>query len=449
LTKNIKITPCEEFSTQSGVNGFIHDISTNGIMYLDFCFDLHQVPERLLSLVPLFSRSLLLMGNRNEDYSKLIRKIGIHTGGIRLVRITGSHFGNRHAESKLTFRIKLTYAKMDKLKDILASLFTGINWDNRERFNQILLEEKSEYEAGIVPSGHSLVLTRIRSTLSEADWIQEQFGGVSYLQFLRSACERMDSGWDDLCADLQQLYKLIINRKALLINVTTDRKQCRNYNSYINELVSLIPERELGSDDWKFSAAKRNQILATSTQVNYIGTGFALPDNKFNPGGALAVIRKSIGTDYLWNLIRVQGGAYGGFASFDDLSRIFALVSYRDPQFSRTYEVYQKLADYLLNFSIAPEELERIKISVIGDLDMPLLPDALGFISFRRKLLGVNDGYRQQYRDNVFAATEQHFHEFGQIVRSGLENAVKVAMCREDVFMESGFTESDFDIIRV
>jgi hypothetical protein len=61
---------------------FTHDLFTNGIVYLDVGFDLHQVPGQLLPYAKLFGQSLLQMGTETEDYVKLSQRIGRLTGGI-------------------------------------------------------------------------------------------------------------------------------------------------------------------------------------------------------------------------------------------------------------------------------------------------------------------------------------------------------------------------------
>ena len=40
--------------------------------------------------------------------------------------------------------------------------------------------------------------------------------------------------------------------------------------------------------------------------------------------------------DYLWNQVRVQGGAYGSSASSNPISGSFVFSSYRDPNLKKT-----------------------------------------------------------------------------------------------------------------
>ena len=43
------------------------------------------------------------------------------------------------------------------------------------------------------------------------------------------------------------------------------------------------------------------------------------------------VITNYLRTTWLWERVRVQGGAYGGFCVFNHRSGVFTYLSYRDP----------------------------------------------------------------------------------------------------------------------
>jgi presequence protease len=52
-------------------------------------------------------------------------------------------------------------------------------------------------------------------------------------------------------------------------------------------------------------------------------------------------------TGYLWDNVRVMGGAYGGFCNFNPNTGLFSFLSYRDPNLHKTLQIYDGCADYL------------------------------------------------------------------------------------------------------
>ena len=76
-------------------------------------------------------------------------------------------------------------------------------------------------------------------------------------------------------------------------------------------------------------------------QVNYVGKAANLyEDAGYKLHGSAYVINKYLGTTWLWDRIRVSGGAYGGFSDFDSHSCIFTYLSYRDPNLLKSVDNY-------------------------------------------------------------------------------------------------------------
>ena len=76
-------------------------------------------------------------------------------------------------------------------------------------------------------------------------------------------------------------------------------------------------------------------------QVNYVGkAGNLYEDAGYKLHGSSYVINKLLGTTWLWDRVRVSGGAYGGFSDFDPHSGMFTFLSYRDPNLLKTVDNY-------------------------------------------------------------------------------------------------------------
>ena len=120
---------------------------------------------------------------------------------------------------------------------------------------------------------------------------------------------------------------------------------------------------------------------------------------------------------YLWEKIRVQGGAYGGFSAFDDASGVFTFLSYRDPNVAATIENYDKAGSYLKGLDasrLSDNELTKAIIAAIGDLDSYQLPDAKGYTSMMRYLTNRTDALRQKMREQVLSTNGEDFIAFGE-----------------------------------
>ena len=131
---------------------------------------------------------------------------------------------------------------------------------------------------------------------------------------------------------------------------------------------------------------------------------------------------------WLWEKVRVQGGAYGGNCSFDRRSGLFSFTSYRDPNLLQTLDIFDQTARFLRETPVSDSELTKSIIGVIGQLDDYMLPDAKGYASMVRHLLGESDEFRQQMRDEVLATTAQDFRRFADALESVRARGLVVVM---------------------
>jgi hypothetical protein len=125
-----------------------------------------------------------------------------------------------------------------------------------------------------------------------------------------------------------------------------------------------------------------------------------------------------LGTTWLWDRVRVSGGAYGGFSDFDSHSGMFTYLSYRDPNLLKTLDNYDATVDFLRDLEIGKEELTKSIIGTIGDVDSYQLPDAKGYTALMRHLLNVTDEERQERREQILGTTQKDFKNFADALET-------------------------------
>ena len=415
IDPKIKTIPIE-IGEIAGARLLTHDLPTNGILYLDLGFDLHPLPADLLPFVGILGRLLLQMGTDTQDYVTLTQRIGKSTGGIHATTLTSTIRESRDSALYFFLRGKATTDKAQELLDILKDVLLSAKFDNRERFKQIVLEEKAGAEAGLIPGGHIVVKNRLSARFSEADWAAEQIGGLENLFFLRRLAEDIEKDWGAVLEKLETLRQLLINRATMIVNVTLDSTSLGSLHPALAALIDALPTSRPVSAKWLPATSGKNEGLSIPAQVNYVGKGANLYALGYEPDGSVNVIRNYLGTTWLWEKVRVQGGAYGGFSTFDMTSGTFNYISYRDPNLLTTLENYDNTPAFLRALDLSESELTKTIIGTIGELDAYLLPDAKGWASMLRHLTHYTDDIRQQIRDEVLGASATDFKRFAEIL---------------------------------
>jgi Zn-dependent M16 (insulinase) family peptidase len=436
LPRTNKLTPIEVTSLRD-TRVLYHDLFTNGIVYLDVGFDLHTLPADLLSYVPLFGRALLETGVGNEDFVRLSQRIGRSTGGIQPQRWASSVSGRNECAAWLNLRGKALPEQTGELLAILSDILSRARLDNRERFQQLALEEKAAVESRLAPAGSAYVDRRLRANYFEADWAEEQMGGVSYLFFVRRLVDELDKDWDGVLAKLERIRSTLLNRAAMLCNVTAAAADWARVKPQLADFLGALPHAPVKPATWRVADTPHAEGLVIPAKVNYVGKGADLYRAGLKPSGAHIVARRYLRTTWLWDKVRVQGGAYGGQCMFDRYSGGFTFVSYRDPNLLATLDIYDRTAEFLKTAELDHAELTRNIIGTIGEVDTYRLPDAKGFASMQRHLIGDTDEARQRMREEILSTTAADLRNFagamtevaahGRVVVLGSEQAIEGA----------------------
>ena len=102
--------------------------------------------------------------------------------------------------------------------------------------------------------------------------------------------------------------------------------------------------------------------------IGYAGKAMNLHTAGVGYSGSLAVLANILNFNYLWNEVRVKGGAYGvGFRGMQDGEVL--LYSFRDPNPGRSIGTFATIADYTRTFCAQPADLTRFILGSVAELD--------------------------------------------------------------------------------
>jgi Zn-dependent M16 (insulinase) family peptidase len=427
----------------AGIRTYTHPLPTNGVIYLELGFDMQALPGRLLPYLPIFSRALTQTGTSTEDFVSLTQRIGRSTGGVGVQRWSNTRRDGSGTAAWVFVRGKAVPEKAGELLAIMHDVLTDARLDNRERIRQMVLEGKAGFESSLAGMGNGIAAQRLRAQFNESDWLGEQTGGVSQYFFVRDLVGKIENDWPVVEAALREIRDILLVRAKMVVNITADRATIDGFRPALAAFLGDLPQGVAGGDGWGFVPNRMSEGLTFPAQVNYVAKGGNLIALGVKPTGGMAVAIKHLNTTYMWDKVRVQGGAYGGSSGFDPFSGNFVFISYRDPNLLETIDNYDNAAAFLRQ-SIGEQELTRSVIGVIGGVDTYRLPDAKGFTSLLWELMGDTDEARQQRREEILGASQADFAALAdgldalrsnaEVVVLGSETAIKAANDERKVF---------------
>ncbi|KAL0917124.1 hypothetical protein M5K25_012171 [Dendrobium thyrsiflorum] len=435
----------------NGVKVLHHDLFTNDVVYSEVVFDMSAVKKELLQLIPLFCQSLLEMGTKDMDFVQLNQLMGRKTGGISIYPLTSSVRGKVDPCTRIIVRGKAMSGKVEDLFNLMNCILQDVQFTDLQRFKQFVSQSKARMESRVRGSGHGIAAARMDAKLNVAGWISEQMSGISYLNFLEDLEKRLDQNWDEISSSLEEIRKSVFYREGCLVNMTAEEKNLNHSTKFVAKFIDLLPSSASTElHPLRNQLPPVNEAIVIPTQVNYVGKAGNIYEAGYQLSGSAYVISKYIGNTWLWDRVRVSGGAYGGFCDFDTHSGVFSYLSYRDPNLLKTLEVYDGTASFLRELDLDDDSLTKAIIGTIGDVDAYQLPDAKGYSSLLRHLLGITDEEREIRREEILSTRLKDFKEFADVIETVRDKGVVVVVASpEDVNAANEEKSGFFDVKKV
>ncbi len=404
IPRKVEIIPTKK-NILENVQTLTHDLFTNGIAYVDLAFDLGYIPENLQLYLPLLGKMTTGMGAAGFSYEEMAKRIALKMGGFGYDLSVGFTADAKANFQKMIFSFSALYRNLPEAISIIIDVLCAGDLSAEARMRDLIAERKNNLQSAIVPSGHIFAKRAAGAALTLPAYRDEQWHGRTQLRFVQQKAGNFETAKNDLQEKLQQLKSLVFNKDNLLINITADDQGIKIVRENILLLLQKLPANKLTKKQTQPQLAPVYAGIAVPTSVSYVASVLKAPAY-IDPASAMMMLAaKELSNSYLYKHIRVQGGAYGGMSSFDPSLGLFSFISYRDPHIAETLQIFKDAQAFFAQSEMATDDMEKAIISTIGALDKPLDPSGRGYAAMMRTFAGLTDEMRQNFRDNVLAAT--------------------------------------------
>ena len=356
---------------ENEITFLFNDLFTNGIAYIDFCFNMDDIPKEYISYVGLLKYILGYMDTEHYKYTDLNKEIDLYLGGFS----TGTGLYEKKYTSFYTLNaeihVKALYENISKAFKLIREVICHTKFHDTKRLKEILEETKSRINAQIISSGDSAAILRCFSHIIKSYYIRENMAGYSFYKFLSDILENYEEKKIEVADKLKEVTEYAFGKSQIVLNYAGDKHHFEEVKTLTNQLTVQIPKREEESG-FDFVPAKKNEAIKTSGQVQYVArVGNYNEEGKTLPyHGSLYVLNNILRSEYLWNHIRVLGGAYG--CNFNSArSGNIMLSSYRDPNLKKTSDTFLNVTDYIRQFDANKRDMRKFIIGAISILDRP------------------------------------------------------------------------------
>lgn len=422
-----------------GVKTLLHEVHTNGIIYADVYFNMADLNAQEMAQAGLLCALLSRLDTQEHSALALQTELNTHIGALCFSPDILQVKGNRTAaRANLRMSLSVLESESEPALRLCREILLTTRYTDGGRIRNILRQLKMAQEQSFPAAGHSAAMNRAEAALSTEGALQEYTGGLEFYRAVKEWERNFPAIRETLCAQLEQLAKRLFVRERMLLCLTGKPQR-----TFARALCRLVPDGAMRVPTLSRLPALplRREGIRVPAQIAFAVQAGSLAQDY---GGVALVAKTIISLEYLWNRVRVQGGAYGA-GLVVHANRMAYFYSYRDPGAVRSLACYGEAAAFLRDLCARKDaDIEKFIIGAISASDPVLSPRMRGVVAVTRYLRGQTYADRCRIRREMLGANRTELTRLAdaieKVVSSGkicvVGGATQLRECKDKGYID-------------
>ena len=380
-----------------------HDLPTHQLAHALTYFDLSHLSFAELPYVTVLTRLMNQLATERMSAGELDSYVCANLGFLSFTTEVATQPNWKLASPRLLVSAGALSEKMDALARIPREVWSETVFEDTERMRDVLTQTRIGMEQSFLMNGHSAALARAMSYGSPAAVLTQQLSGVDFYLFLRDLLDNFDDRKEGLCETLRELQARIFTSTGTVASFTGSDEDYRRYWNAAGDL-GLSPRTAATKELYVPWPEDKREAFIIPSDVTYLARACDPRTLEIETDGTWSVASNALSYDYLWNEIRVKGGAYGcGFRS--PSPRHASFYTYRDPAIDPSLARIEAAGDWLASFDPDAGTFEGFIVSCVSGMDAPLKPYALTKRRNAEYFCKTPSGKRAERRQQMLEST--------------------------------------------
>lgn len=380
-----------------------HDLPTHQLAYALTYFDLSHLSFAELPYVTVLTRLMNQLATERMSAGELDSYVCANLGFLSFTTEVATQPNWKLAHPRLLVSAGALSEKMDALARIPREVWSETVFEDTERMRDVLTQTRIGMEQSFLMNGHSAALARAMSYGSPAAVLTQQLSGVDFYLFLRDLLDNFDDRKGGLCETLRELQARIFTSTGAVASFTGSDEDYRRYWNDAGDL-GLSPRTAATKELYVPWPEDKREAFIIPSDVTYLARACDPRTLEIETDGTWSVASNALSYDYLWNEIRVKGGAYGcGFRS--PSPRHASFYTYRDPAIDPSLARIEAAGDWLASFDPDVDTFEGFIVSCVSGMDAPLKPYTLTKRRNAEYFCKTPSGKRAERRQQMLEST--------------------------------------------
>lgn len=391
-------------------------LQSNGIIYLKLHFDVDSLDKELLPYAGLLTDVLGKLDTGKYSYQELPMVTNKVFGGLSFQNDVYSK-NTEDYTGFLTVKSKFLKEDLAQVAELTKEILLNTNFDALDSLQKIVRGAKIKGENYLLNYSHLEAIHYSVGQLSTGGKINEITSGIDYFHFLVRIDKMLSEAPEVVINNLKKAANYLFTQKSFHISIGCEEEDLNKAIELRNFIYQNLKPGEDRNFE-KFSFDKRPSSLGFTANSTVQYNIFSADYKKlgYSYSGRMQVLRTILNLEYLWNEVRVKGGAYGSGCNFQQ-NGICYFYSYRDPNVTETYEIYKDLWKKLNNFNATDREMTKYILGTINRLDQPKTNAERLNEAISKEYRDFPEDFEIMERNQIIHTTKNEVLEFKDLLR--------------------------------
>lgn len=353
-----------------------HPLDTHHIDYVYYYFDLKRIGYEELPYVAVLADLLGNLTTQHHSASELDTLVETKLGSFNVfVEAYGTPDDLSYVSPKLVVGASALSENVASLAQIPAEIWDETLFsDDTDRIYQILQQRRVAMEQDFMNNGHTLAMSRATSQLLPLSRLIDKLSGIDFYFFLKKLLDRWQYRKQPTVEVLYNLASRIFTADDVVVSFTGPDEDLKRFWDAAGDLKLQKKGGQVTAENLKTPEMQPvDEAFIVPSNVVYVGESSLPCPADAQSLGTWQVGMRPISFGYLWNEVRVKGGAYG-CGIRHQANGMTQSYSYRDPSIDSTIERFGHEGDWLKTWEPTPDELDGYLVSTVASVDAPRKP---------------------------------------------------------------------------
>lgn len=386
-----------------------YDAGTNGLVYQQVIVNLTTLSADEMSLLPLYTSMLSNLGVGNDDFlaTQLRKAAIIGKFFVSPLFVTDKDDANK-VQAKIVFSANGLVKNQSAIAEFLQEAIETARFDELQRIAKLVSLIRNNLARSVTQNGQKLAMASASSSLTRTGFIFDKLSGMALVKTVNELEKSLsnDDVLKTLASSLQQLHRKVAaqSRQVLIVG---EKSRLNDFAQVANSVFTSPVQETTSHFEYDCEKVPSQIAWVTNSQVNFCAKAIPTVSYSHPDAAKLTVLGKLLKNNFLHQVIREQGGAYGSGAIQDNETGTFRMFSYRDPRLEETLNDFDSIGQWIADNELTQSMIEEATLGVIAEIDKPSSPSGQAIEDFENSLFGYTPEAIECYRKRVLSVTQE------------------------------------------